>query len=573
MTAEKITSVLNGEYFQKVLLGGAQMLERQKQEVDALNVFPVPDGDTGTNMFLTYRAAVDAAVRTDGQTISEVAREASNGSLMGARGNSGVILSQIMRGFARGLDGMGKADAVAVANALQAGVDTAYRAVMKPVEGTILTVVKELAKGALASARAGETDIAAVLRAAIAAGETALARTPELLPVLKQAGVVDAGGKGLLVILNGWLAVLEGKETVLAEVPAAAAEVSGELASPARGIVKIDDLEFPYCTEFLVKGGGLNPDAMRQALTDKGDCLLVVGTEEVVKIHIHTKNPGEILTYAIQFGALHNVQISNMLSQNEAVAHERREQAKLAATGGGEEAGGLPASSPAEPPAAEWGEYGFVAVTMGEGIAEVFQSLGVDRIVTGGQTMNPSTQDLAEAVRQVPARNVFILPNNSNIIMAAGQVNELVDNRQVHVVPTKAAPQAVASLVAYNPDAGLEENMAAMTAAIDEVSSGEVTYAVRDSSFDGINIHAGDVLGLVEGKIVTACADIEDAALRVLDEMAWRERNVVTVFYGEETTGEAAGKLADRLRSESADVEIDVHAGRQPLYYYILGVE
>ncbi|MDR1322147.1 MAG: DAK2 domain-containing protein [Gracilibacteraceae bacterium] len=568
VTAEKITSVLDGACFKKILLGGAQMLERQKQEVDALNVFPVPDGDTGTNMFLTYRSATDAAVRAPEGAISEVAREASNGSLMGARGNSGVILSQIMRGLARGFDGLSEADAVAVANALQAGVDTAYKAVMKPVEGTILTVVKELAKGALSSARAGETDIAALLRAAIAAGERALARTPDLLPVLKQAGVVDAGGKGLLVIMSGWLAVLEGEE--IAPVTAAEERAEEFRAPETQGITKIEDLEFPYCTEFLIKGAGLRPDAMKQALADKGDCLLVVGTEEVVKIHIHTKNPGQILTYAIQFGSLHSVQISNMLSQNEAIAHERKEQAKLAMVG--ETSDLAPAPLP-EPPAAEWGEYGFVAVAMGEGIAEVFQSLGVDRIVTGGQTMNPSTRDLAEAVRLVPARHVFILPNNSNIIMAAGQVHELVDNRQVHVVPTKAAPQAVASLVAYNPDAGVEENMAAMTAAINEVRSGEVTYAVRDSSFEGMTIRAGDVLGLVEGKIVTACDDIEDAALRVLDEMDWRERNVVTVFYGEETTGEAAGKLAERLQAESADVEVDVHAGRQPLYYYILGVE
>ncbi|MDR1603743.1 MAG: DAK2 domain-containing protein [Gracilibacteraceae bacterium] len=560
--AEQKTFVLTGAQFRRLLLGGAQILEQQKKEVDALNVFPVPDGDTGTNMFLTYQSAVAAAAGAADQTIGAVARAASGGSLMGARGNSGVILSQIMRGLARGFDGLDEADAVAVANALQAGVDTAYRAVMKPVEGTILTVVKELAKGALNSVRGGEDDITAVLRAAFAAGERALARTPDLLPVLKQAGVVDAGGKGLLVIMSGWLAVLEGRKIA----PSALPQAETPLAPPAAvGIAEIEDLEFPYCTEFLLKGAGLNPDLLRQALVDQGDCLLAVGTEEVVKIHIHTQNPGAILSYAIQFGSLHNVQISNMLSQNEAIAHERREQAK--------EAAGADAGEPLPLPVAEWKEYGFVSVAMGEGIAEVFQSLGVDRIVTGGQTMNPSTQDLAEAVLLVPARHVFILPNNSNIIMAAGQVRELVDDREVHLIPSKAAPQGVAALVAYNPDAGAEENTAAMTAALSEVCSGEVTYAVRDSSFDGLTIRAGDVLGLVEGQIVTACADVEEAALRVLEAMSWRERDVVTVFYGEETSGEAAAKLAERLRAENAEVEVDVHAGRQPLYYYIFGVE
>ncbi|MDR1961751.1 MAG: DAK2 domain-containing protein [Gracilibacteraceae bacterium] len=558
----KKTFVLSGVHFKKLLLGGAQMLEQQKKEVDALNVFPVPDGDTGTNMFLTYRSAVDAALKADGGTISEVAREASGGSLMGARGNSGVILSQIMRGLARGFDGLREASAIALANALQAGVDTAYRAVMKPVEGTILTVVKEMAKGALNSARAGEEDVANVLRAAIWAGESALARTPELLPVLKQAGVVDAGGKGLLVIASGWLAVLEGKEIAL---PAPAAETEALTPPEAQGITKIEDLEFPYCTEFLVKGSGLDPDAMRHSLTDRGDCLLVVGTDEVVKIHIHTKNPGEILALAIQSGSLHNVQISNMLSQNEAIAHERREQAKLAAG-----AAGTPAEE--DLPVVDR-EYGFVAVAMGEGIAEVFQSLGVDQIVTGGQTMNPSARDLAEAARLVPARHVFILPNNSNIIMAAGQVGELVREREIHVIPTKSAPQAVAALVAYNPDTGVEENSAAMTAATGEVLSGEVTYAVRDSYFDGISIRAGDILGIAEGKIVAACAGPEEAALRVLEEMAWRERDVITIFYGEETTAEAARRLTERLEAENADVEVDVHDGKQPLYYYILGVE
>jgi DAK2 domain fusion protein YloV len=477
---------------------------------------------------------------------------------MGARGNSGVILSQILRGIARGLEGYESAGALQLANALQSGVDAAYRAVMKPVEGTILTVVKEVAKGALNAVREGEENIATVLTAAYNAGNITLAKTPEMLPVLKQAGVVDAGGYGLLVIISGWILALEGKEVPQGEVVSTAPQPVLDT-----GITLIDNLDFPYCTEFLVKGEQLNTDTIRAGLEDKGDCLLVVGMDDIVKIHIHSKNPGEILAYAIGFGSLHSIQISNMLSQNEAIAHERRNAAEASGT----QASALTPALPAHK------QYGFVAVTMGEGIAEVFRSLGVDEIVSGGQTMNPSTKDIADAVRLVDAKQVFILPNNSNIVLAAGQVSEIIEGQSVHVVPTKSAPQGISALLAFNPDKETSENLESMTAAIADVQSGEVTFAVRDSHFDGVDIHEGDIIGLTEGKIVAACPTPLAAARAVLTNMNWQEHDVVTVFYGEETPLEQAKELEDWMAAENPEVEVDVHAGLQPLYYYILSVE
>ncbi|NMA68789.1 MAG: DAK2 domain-containing protein, partial [Desulfitobacterium sp.] len=470
-----------------MMRAGAKVLEQNKDHVDALNVFPVPDGDTGTNMNFTIQSAVKDGEKTSGDSVGEVAAASSMGSLMGARGNSGVILSQLLRGIAKGLEGHKEINAQQLAHALQMGVDTAYKAVMRPVEGTILTVAKEVAKGAQASAKTGG-DPLSVLKDAYLRGEETLAKTPEMLPTLKQAGVVDAGGKGYLLIISGWIAALEGQE-ISDEPLTESAPITSE-APLMRGITQVEALEWPYCTEFLVKGKDLPVEKIRQDLTDKGDSLLVVGTEEVVKIHIHVKNPGKILDYAIQYGALHEVAIHNMLAQNEAMAHSQK----------GEEISNPAANNPT-PMVEEQEEHGVVAVAMGEGIADVLKSFGVNEVIFGGQTMNPSTENILEAVQKVNAKNVYILPNNGNIVMAARQVQDVVKDRNVIVIPTKSIPQGISALVNYNPHGTVEENTQEMEEAFPLIQSGEVTYAVRNSQYGDLEIEEGDILGLVEGEI------------------------------------------------------------------------
>jgi len=541
-------SVLNGQLWKQMMVAGAQALEQKKHEVDALNVFPVPDGDTGTNMFLTIQSAARDSEKA-GDSVSEVSAAASMGSLMGARGNSGVILSQLLRGIAKGFEGLQTANSGQVAQALQAGVDTAYKAVMKPVEGTILTVSREIARGASTRAKSGGM-ILETLQEAQRKGQESLAKTPDLLPALKQAGVVDAGGQGFLIILGGWISVLTG-ETIEADM-----QIEQKPTSPVQKatenkqeFMRIENLDYPYCTEFLVKGNDLRIEQMRQDLKNRGDSLLVVGTPEVVKIHVHVKNPGKILDYALQWGSLHEVQIHNMLEQNESMAHALK----------GKE-------QPLQ-------EFGVVAVAMGQGIADVFKSLGADEVVYGGQTMNPSTEDLAEAVSKVPARQVFILPNNGNIIMTARQVKDIVQDREVHVISSKSIPQGISALLNYNAEGETKDNIQNMERALGQVRSGEVTYAVRDSQYGTIDISAGDILGLVEDVIVTAGQSLLEVAQLTLEKLEWQTHDLVTIFYGEETKQEELERLTNWLGEVNPSVEVEVHPGKQPLYYYIFGVE
>jgi len=558
---------IDGNKLKNMLSSGSGLLEQLKKEIDSLNVFPVPDGDTGTNMNLTFRAACQSADKVTDHSIHEVASAASMGSLMGARGNSGVILSQIMRGIAKGLEGLKEANALQFAHALQTGVDTAYKAVMRPVEGTILTVSRETAKGAYNRAKSGETDILEILKAGYKRGEATLARTPYMLPVLKQAGVVDAGGKGFLTIVGGWISALEGN------LPEPKSIIPGEnLRDPVTlGITEIGSLDYPYCTEFLVKGNALVPERIKHDLIAKGDCLLVVGTDEVVKIHIHTKNPGLILDYAINHGSLHGIQIHNMFAQNEAAAHQAK--AEVLKEDGRQEAEDYNIANSEQTGQSELKEYGIVAVAMGKGIGEIFYSLGVEQVVFGGQTMNPSTSDLAEAVLKVNARNVYILPNNSNIIMAASQVNEIIEDRQVYVIPTKSIPQAISALLAFNSDILPEENVTGMSDALNQVVSGEVTYAVRNTQFGDLDIAEGDILGLVNDKITATGKDIFEVAQKVLETMNWRDKDIVTIFYGKDMAEEDVGLLSAWLKDNKPDIEVEVYSGKQPLYYYILGVE
>jgi DAK2 domain fusion protein YloV len=394
-----------------------------------------------------------------------------------------------------------------------------------------------------------------------------------MLPVLKQAGVVDAGGEGFLTIIRGWINALEGKSSGLALQDIVQDITGGKpmSVSEIKGITGVDSLEYPYCTEFLVKGQSMDPDFIRQELTGRGDCLLVVGTDSIVKIHIHTSNPGKILDYALKYGSLHEVQIHNMLAQNEAASHQAK----------GEDQGDFGdavnvSSSVSEDNVIkpeDFKEYGIVAVAMGEGISEIFHSLGVEQVVFGGQTMNPSTYDLAEASKKIAARNIIILPNNGNIVMAAQQVDELLEDRKVHVIPTKSIPQGIAALLGYNPDLEPDENIDNMKKAITQVSSGEVTYAVRSSQFGDLEISEGDILGLVEDKITTTGKEILDVSKKVLEEMNWRDKDLVTIIYGKDMLEEDVEVLEYWLESEKPDIEVEIYAGQQPLYYYIFGVE
>ena len=562
--ATNLISVLNGQLWKQMMVAGAQALEQKKHEVDAMNVFPVPDGDTGTNMFLTIQSAARDSEKA-GNSISEVSAAASMGSLMGARGNSGVILSQLLRGIAKGFEGLQTANPGQVAQALQAGVDTAYKAVMKPVEGTILTVSRETARGALSRAKGGGS-VLETLQEAQRKGQESLAKTPDLLPALKQAGVVDAGGQGFLIILGGWIAILTGEainaspQVEPGERPSSRVQKSPETK---QAFMRIENLDYPYCTEFLVKGTDLRIEQMRQDLKNRGDSLLVVGTPEVVKIHVHVNNPGKILDYALQWGSLHEVQIHNMLEQNESMAHEMKaEQSDQLQNRTNNNAESQPLQ-----------EYGVVAVAMGQGIADVFTSLGADEIVYGGQTMNPSTEDLAEAVRKVPARHIYILPNNGNIIMAANQVKDIVQDREVYVISSKSIPQGISALLNFNSEAEVEDNTQTMERALGQVRSGEVTYSVRDSRYGTMDISAGDILGLVEDVIVTTGQMLLEVAQATLEKMEWQTHDLLTIFYGEETKLEEVERLQNWLGEVNPSVEVEVHPGRQPLYYYIFGVE
>ncbi|WP_192807819.1 DAK2 domain-containing protein [Desulfosporosinus sp. OT] len=558
-------SVLNGVLWKQMMVAGAQALEQKKQAVDALNVFPVPDGDTGTNMFLTIQSAVRDSERVSNLSISEVASAASMGSLMGARGNSGVILSQLLRGIAKGFEGLQMANPLQVAQALQAGVDTAYKAVMKPVEGTILTVSRETARGALTRAKGGGSLLDTLLEGQ-RKGLEALSKTPDLLPALKQAGVVDAGGQGFLIILSGWITVLTGEAinpNTLVEVGEKPTSFEHRHTEIQRKFEQIENLDYPYCTEFLVKGTDLRVEQMRQDLNDRGESLLVVGTPEVVKIHVHVRNPGKILDYAIQWGSLHEVQIHNMLEQNENMAHAMKTESNDSLQGpmNVNNAGQM------------LKDYGIVVVAMGQGIADVFTSLGADEVVYGGQTMNPSTEDLAEAVRKVPARQIFILPNNGNIVMAASQVKEVVQDREVYVISSKSIPQGISALLNFNSEGDVEANIQTMSRGLSAVYSGEVTYAVRDSQYGTLKISEGDILGLVEDTIVTSGQTLFEVAKATLEEMDWQTHDLVTIFYGEETKEEEVEQLENWLGEVKPSVEVEVHPGRQPLYYYIFGVE
>lgn len=536
---------LTGQHLRAMLQGAALHLEKNKEQVNALNVFPVPDGDTGTNMYLTLAAAVKEALKGP-DDLPSVAAAASTGSLMGARGNSGIILSQLFRGAAQVLANCQAAGPRDVAQALVEATRTAYRAVMKPVEGTILTVARLAARNALTAARNGG-DVQEVLRAALTGAREALAKTPSLLPVLREAGVVDAGGQGLVVILEGALAALTGQEV------SSEAEILPVISEPVERPHPAEeraaeDITFGYCTEVLLRGRGLKADALREKLHRYGDSLLVVGDEETVKVHIHTNHPGQVLEELLGYGTLHDIKIDNMRDQHreyvKSEARETKEEKRLSV----------------------------VAVAQGEGLMAAFKSLGADVVLSGGQTMNPSTEEFVKAVEGAPAMEVLVLPNNKNVILAARQAEGLTSKR-IAVVPTRSIPQGIAALVAFNPELGLEENAAFMAEAAKRVKTGEVTYAVRSSRLNGHEINAGDILGLIDGELVVTGGEVEEVAEQILTSMVNGGSELITIFAGQDVTPEAAEALRRRIQERFAECEVELHVGGQPLYYYILSVE
>ncbi len=545
---------ITGEDLKKSLVGSRDYLVLNKEMVNELNVFPVPDGDTGTNMGLTIISALKEAEHLDSfATVEEVSAAVSRGALMGARGNSGVILSQFFRGFAEGLKGKEVATIKDLAFAFKKASDVTYKAVMKPTEGTILTVGRELSDFAIKNA-AKAIDMGSFYESVIKAAEKSLDNTPNLLPVLKEQGVVDAGGKGLVVILQGALKAAKGEtiekiEDAELERKTPKAFVDGE--------VEDDDIEFAYCTEFLIKGDSDKAEEFKQKLIPLGDCLLVVGASGIIKTHIHTNNPGRVLEYASEIGMLQDIKIDNMRIQHKEklFKDEEVEAAK----------GKNRVVEPTE-------EYAFVTVSIGDGLDEVFESLNADYIVKGGQTMNPSTEDLLKGVESTPGKNVFILPNNKNIQLAAEQVKELT-KRNVKVIPTRSIPEGISAMLAFQPDTSFDENEEAMKDAISHVKSGQVTYAVRDTEISGKKIGEGDVIGIAHGDIVSVGSEVTEVTCELIEELVNEDHSLITLYYGEDVDEEDGEKLLKELEEEYEDLDIELVYGGQPLYYYLVSLE
>lgn len=554
---------INGLAFKNMLLAAARHLDQQRDRVNALNVFPVPDGDTGTNMSLTLNAAIKELEQANGVEIRRFAALLTRGSLMGARGNSGVILSQFFRGFSDGLAHVEtEITGEDLAHALATASQTTYRAVMKPVEGTMLTVGRVAAEYATEASAAGAGALE-VLQAALEGARAALADTPNILPVLKQAGVVDAGGQGLVYILEGFLtgvtAAPEELEQLLAQ---ANRQPEGAAAPKLEQEVTVNR----YCTEFIILGNGIDALAVRRELEGKGDSLLVVSDADVVKVHIHTDHPGEVLEFCGKLGELTEIAIDNMRLQNQEFAsHEESHHLDYSV---GNNVIEFPNSAvPADPK-----PLGVVAVVPGEGLAEIFRSLGVDYVVPGGQTMNPSTEDLVKAVSSVNAEQVIILPNNKNVIFSAQQARELAE-KPVAVVPTRSVPQGITALMYYVAEDSLEDNLAAMEEAMREVKTGEVTYAVRSTVAGDLHIEERDIIGLAEGKIAVVGSSPTEVARDLLKKMVDENSSVISIYYGADLNAETAQELNELIRAEFPDCEVEVYHGGQPLYYYIVSVE
>ncbi len=546
----------------ELFLAGASRLEAKKDYVDELNVFPVPDGDTGTNMSMTIMAAAkEVAALSEDCEMKDLCKAISGGSLRGARGNSGVILSQLLRGFTKDITEKKELTTDDLQAAFQKAVETAYKAVMKPKEGTILTVAKGMADKAAILAKK-EKEILPFFQAVVKEGFDVLDQTPEMLPVLKEAGVVDSGGQGLMEVLSGALDAYMGVEVEITVPKVVKKAVTGQ-TTPLEPV----DIKFGYCTEFII----MNDDEFTEEMEDEfktflssiGDSIVVVANEGITKVHVHTNHPGVAIEKALTFGSLTNMKIDNMREEHE----ERliKDASKIAA----QEAEAKKAKKPAGP----MKEMGFISVSIGEGINEVFTGLGVDYLIEGGQTMNPSTEDMLEAIEQVNAKNIFILPNNKNIVMAANQARDLTEDKNIIVIPTKTVPQGVAAMIAYMSECTPEENEENMKEAISAVRTGQVTYAVRDTSIDGKEIHVGDMMGIGDEGILSVHPDMEKTLFELLDNLVDEDSEVISVYYGEEVDEEKAEEMAEKMEEKYPDCDVELQYGGQPIYYYIVSVE
>ena len=548
---------INGLQFAKMVEMGSHHLHQNADYVDSLNVFPVPDGDTGTNMNLSMTSGAKETERNAQEHIGSTAQAFSKGLLMGARGNSGVILSQLFRGFSKQIEKEAEVNVKQFAEALKYGVDTAYKAVMKPVEGTILTVAKDAANVAVERME-DASDLIELLEIIVEEAKASLKRTPDLLPVLKEVGVVDSGGQGLVYVYEGFLACLKGEDLPEKVIMHSMDDlVNTEHHRSIQGFMNPEDIEFGYCTEFMVK---LDSDKLfdkpfdeaifRQDLSRMGDSLLVISDEEVVKVHIHTEEPGDALSYGQKYGALTKMKIDNMREQHSDIMDREPNAAK----------------KPTQH------KYAIVTVSMGEGIAELLKSIGASAVIEGGQTMNPSTEDIVKAIQAVGAEKVLILPNNKNIVMAAEQAAEVLEI-EAAVVPTKSVPEGLAAILAFNPEATVEKNAEVMHQASSSIKTGQVTYAVRDTSIDGVTIHKDDFMGIAQGKITSSNPSLDDVTKNLISSMIDEDDEIVTIIYGEDVQAEEAEKISAYIEEKFDHVDIELYAGKQPLYPYILSVE
>ena len=547
-----------------MFLSGAKNLEIRKNWINELNVFPVPDGDTGTNMTMTIMSAAGDVNALKNPTIDDLAKAISSGSLRGARGNSGVILSQLLRGFTNAIRDHSELDGELIVAAMQKAVETAYKAVMKPKEGTILTVARVMYEKA--QDVEDKEDLDNLFQVILTSGDEALAMTPELLPVLKEAGVVDSGGQGLMTVMHGMVDAFNGLELNLDFI---APETN---VQTVREPISTDDIKFGYCTEFIVK---LEKEfteedeaSMKEFLLSLGDSLVFVAGDNMVKVHVHTNHPGRAFEKGLEYGQLTRMKVDNMREEHEEklfnsdvvrAAREEEEKRKAEAEENARNA--------------ERKESAFVAVTIGDGLAELFRGLGVDAVIEGGQTMNPSTDDMLHAIKEANAENVYILPNNKNIILAANQARDLVTDCNVYVVPTKTVPQGIASVVNFVPGKDPETNFEDMTEELANIRSGEVTYAIRDTTIDGTEIKSGDIMGIGDEGILAVGADVEHVVLHMLDKMIDEDSELVSLYYGEKYSEEDASALAEMIEEKYPDIEVEVNYGGQPLYYVILSVE
>ena len=541
---------INGHDFYNMVVNASNRLLEESDFVNALNVFPVPDGDTGTNMSMTFKAAVKEIENLNSESIGETSKKLAKGALMGARGNSGVILSQILRGVSKGLEGKSEVDGRELALAFEEGSKAAYKAVMRPTEGTILSVIRAAAESVT---NAEESNVIAVMETVVTNAKIMLDKTPDLLPALKKAKVVDSGGMGLYIILQGMLDAL--KNDIKAEIKDVAVKSAGATGAASTEDI---DIKFGYCTEFIIVGDASKAKEFQDKIENLGDSMIVVGYEDVIKVHIHTNDPGKVLSNAVQYGELSKIKIDNMREEHREVLALKNEEA---------------ASDIQEEVApAESKKYAFISVAMGDGITRVLKDLGVDYVIEGGQTMNPSTQDMMECISKLNADHIFILPNNKNIIMAAEQAAEISD-KDIRVIPTKSIPQGITAITMFNYEADVDANEETLKEALEMVKTGSVTYAVRDTEMDGIEIKEGNMLGLVESKIKAVGEDYFEVAKEILESMIDEDSELITIFYGKDVDENKMEEFVAELEDKYDDFDVQCYKGDQPLYYFIMSVE